>query len=162
MMRWTCCGGGLILVLTLSAALPARGEPVNAEPAKAVEPSDDAPYDPAGRRDPFRPPRASSLSHAGDMRTPLERYEIGQLRVVAVIYDTHEPRAVVEDDEGLGYIVKVGTRIGANGGQVQTIERGRLLVREDSVDYYGGHHPTDVSLDLKTGERSRTGERGRQ
>ena len=162
MTPWTWCGCGVAMVLALGAALPARAEPPGAEPAKAVATSEDAPYDPIGRRDPFRPPRASTLTRTGDERSPLERYELGQLRLVAVIYDTHQPRAVVEDDEGLGYIVTVGTHMGPNGGQVQTIERGRLLVREDSVDYYGEHHPADVALELKTNERSRTGERGRR
>jgi type IV pilus assembly protein PilP len=150
------------MILALGTLGPARAELPGAESAKAVVTSEEAPYDAMGRRDPFRPPRASTLTRTGDERSPLERYELGQLRLVAVIYDTHQPRAVVEDDEGLGYIVRVGTHMGPNGGQVQTIERGRLLVREDSVDYYGEHHPADVALELKTNERSRTGERGRR
>jgi type IV pilus assembly protein PilP len=123
------------------------------DPRNAVEPVEDSAYDPVGRRDPFRPPRATPATAAGTPRTPLERYEIGQLKLVAIIYDTHEPRAVVEDDAGLGYIIKVGTPIGLNGGQVRAIERGQVLVEEDSVDFYGDRHPSSVVLQLRTSER---------
>jgi type IV pilus assembly protein PilP len=87
--------------------------------------------------------------------TPLQRYEIGQLRLVAVIYDTNTPRAVVEDDAGLGYIIRVGTPIGPNGGQVRAIERGRVLVREESADFYGESQTAEVVLELTSGERGK-------
>jgi len=123
------------------------------ESVNAVEPAEGSAYDPIGRRDPFRPPHAAPATATGEPRTPLERYEIGQLKLVAIIYDTHEPRAVVEDDAGLGYIIKVGTAIGLNGGQVRAIERGQVLVEEDSVDFYGDRHPSSVVLQLRTSER---------
>ncbi|MFN8543522.1 MAG: pilus assembly protein PilP [Candidatus Binatia bacterium] len=113
------------------------------------------PEEGAARRDPFRPPRASAASSAGEAKTPLERYEIGQLRLTAVIYETRDSRAVVEDDTGLGYIIRLGTRIGPNGGKVESIERGKVTVREDYVDFYGEHRPTDVTLELKVAERGK-------
>jgi type IV pilus assembly protein PilP len=115
-------------------------------------PDDDRPFDPTGRRDPFRPPRASAMTRTGEPPTPLQRYEIGQLKLVAIIYDTAQPRAVVEDDQGLGYIVRVGTAIGANGGRVRDIERGRVLIEEDSVDFYGESHLSNVVMELRTAE----------
>ena len=33
-----------------------------------------------------------------------------------------------------------------NGGQVRTIERGRIVIEEDSVDFYGDHHPSEVAM----------------
>jgi type IV pilus assembly protein PilP len=123
--------------------------------AKAVEPADDVPYDAAGRRDPFRPPHAATSVRTGEQLTPLQRYDLGQLKLVAIIYDTSQPRAVVEDEAGLGYIVRIGTPIGPNDGTVKTIERGRVMIQEDSVDYYGEHHPTEVAMDLRTAERGK-------
>ena len=117
--------------------------------------SNDAVYDPTGKRDPFRPPRSNQTNLAGEARTPLQRYDIGQLRLVAVIYDTQQPRAVVEDGEGLGYIVRLGTPIGPNGGTVRGIERGRVLISEDAVDFYGERHPSDVVMELRTADRGR-------
>ena len=126
MMRWTGSGLGLVVVAAALAAATARAEtaappapaaPPDAEVARTTEPAGDIPYDPAGRRDPFRPPRAGNTAHTGEQRTPLQRYEITQLRLVAVIYATKDPRAVVEDDQGLGYIVHLGTPIGPNGAR---------------------------------------------
>lgn len=131
------------------ATRSAAGEVVTA--LERREPPDPA----AARRDPFRPPRAASEDAEGNVKSPLERYELGQLRLTAVIYGGSEPRAVVEDDSGLGYIVKLGTRIGPNGGKVYQIDRGRVTVREDYVDFYGEHRPTDVTLELKLAARER-------
>jgi type IV pilus assembly protein PilP len=151
----TICGVGVVLVAL--AATPVRAAdapPGGDELAKAVEPEADVPYNATGRRDPFRPPRAGSV-RSGGPQTPLQRYEIGQLRLVAVIYDTREPRAVVEDDQGLGYIVKVGTPVGPNGGLVREIQRGRVLISEDSIDYYGEHRLNEVAMELRTAERGK-------
>ena len=135
---------------------PAARPAPAAAPAPGVAPvavlDDDRPFDPTGRRDPFRPPRANVVTRTGEPPTPLQRYEIGQLKLVAIIYDTTEPRAVVEDDQGLGYIVRVGTAIGANGGRVRNIERGRVLIEEDSVDFYGESHLSNVVMELRTAE----------
>ena len=149
--------GGLMVALALGATLAFGEEPVPPaanEVARAVEPAGDVPYDSTGRRDPFRPPRVGAVL-SGEPRTPLQRYEIGQLKLVAVIYETREPRAVVEDDQGLGYIVKVGTPIGPNGGQVRAIERGRVVVTEQSVDYYGQQRENEVTMELRTAERGK-------
>ena len=123
------CGVALACVLATTLACPGYA----GSPAAAA------------RRDPFRPPRGGTS--AG--RTPLERCEIGQLRLVALIYDPAELLAVVEDATGLGYIVRLGTRIGPHGGAVRKIERGRLVVHEDRVDAYGDHHAEDVALELE-------------
>ena len=152
-MRATAAVFLAIAVAPAAYAGPA-GKADDVRVARAVEPSGDVPYDPAGRRDPFRPPRAGS-AQTGEPRTPLQRYEIGQLKLVAIIYDTRDPRAVVEDDQKLGYIVKVGTPIGPNGGVVRAIERGRVVVAEQAVDYYGEQRANEVTMELRTAERGK-------
>ncbi|HZP43931.1 MAG TPA: pilus assembly protein PilP [Candidatus Binatia bacterium] len=139
----------------VSAVRADPAPPAAPQQVLAVEPAGDAPYDPTGRRDPFRPPSVGSGRHSDGPRTPLQRYEIGQLKLVAIIYDTKEPRAVLEDDDGLGYIVKVGTPVGLNDGQVRKIERGRVVIEESSVDFYGEAHPNDIVLELRTAERGK-------
>ena len=144
-------------VLVALGALPVHAEspPAPDTTVASVEPMADTPYDPAGRRDPFRPPRVGAAPHTGEPRTPLQRFEIGQLHLVAIIYDTLEPRAVVEDEQGLGYIVKVGTPIGPSGGVVRGIERGRVLITEQSVDFYGEQRLNEVTMELRTAERGK-------
>jgi type IV pilus assembly protein PilP len=145
-------GLGMVMAVALGAAARAeQAQSPDTAIARAVEPAD-ARYDPAGRRDPFRPLRGGGRQ-AGEPRTPLQRYELGQLKLVAIIYDTRDPRAVVEDEQGLGYIVKVGTPIGPNGGQVRAIERGRVTVAEESVDYYGEARVNEVAMELRTAQR---------
>lgn len=154
-------GGCAGLALGLLLGVPARAvdapvalaaaEPVAVRPAPADD-GDDS-YDPTGRRDPFRPPRVNQMLVGGAERTPLQRYELGQLRLVAVIYDTRDPRAVVEDEGGLGYIIRVGTKVGVNDGVVRGIERGRVLVEEESVDFFGERRASEVVLEMASGER---------
>jgi type IV pilus assembly protein PilP len=147
----------IVLAAALSVAAARGEEPAPAaagiETAKAVEPAADPPYDPTGRRDPFLPPRVGPSIVSGTA-SPLQRYDVGQLRLVAVIYDTREPRAVVEDDQGLGYIVRLGTPIGTNGGAVSAIQRGKMIIQEDTVDFYGEHRPVEVTMELRTAEQS--------
>jgi type IV pilus assembly protein PilP len=161
--------------IVLAIGVAALASPLWTAPAPAAPPAPTAPqkapappaadepaYQAMGRRDPFRPPRISAS--VSDANTPLQRYEIGQLRLVAIIYNTQEPRAVVEDDAGLGYIVKVGTPIGTNGGAVRAIEKGRVLVREDAEDFYGESQASEVVLELTGGNVGRPAgsERGRR
>ena len=144
---------GLVLGATAKAADTAPAHPAVKRTALPAPPDADANYDPTGKRDPFRPPRLSQMLVGGLERTPLQRYELGQLRLVAVIYDTRDPRAVVEDEGGLGYIIRVGTKIGVNDGVVRDIERGRVLVEEESVDFFGEHRASEVVLEMASGER---------
>lgn len=104
----------------------------------------------SGRRDPFRP--FTTNTRAGTRRrenlTPLERYELGQLKLVGVIWDVKDPNAMVEDSAGLGYIVRVGTPIGANDGKVKLIKPGEIVVEETHVDIYGARKRREVSMQL--------------
>jgi len=152
MRRWgsrRIVAAGLALGMAVAAWTHAAhaAEPV-AQTSTLV---DDQRYDPHGLRDPFRPPTAGAS--ADDSLTPLQRYQLGQLKLVAVIYDTRFPRAVVEDDAGLGYILQIGTPIGPNNGAVKAIEPGRVIVREETTDFYGERQAAEVVMELASGER---------
>ncbi len=102
----------------------------------------------AGLRDPFRPTNLRRNMNAGarENLSPLERYELGQLKVVGIVWDLNQPKAMVEDTAGLGYIVKVGTPIGSNEGKVKAIHRNEIVVQEYQVDFYGRKSQRDVSM----------------
>jgi type IV pilus assembly protein PilP len=82
--------------------------------------------------------------------SPLERLDLAQIKVVGIIWDIKEPRAMVEDSAGLGYIVKVGTPIGSNEGTVKAIHRNQIVVEEFTDDIYGVRKKIDRSLSLAT------------
>ena len=105
-----------------------------------------------GTRDPFRPmtlkPKAGSQPR--ENLSPLERFELGQLKIVGIVWDIKEPRAMIEDRAGLGYTVKIGTPIGSNEGRVKAIYRSEVVVEEFYVDFYGAKKKRDVSMKLPT------------
>ncbi len=103
---------------------------------------------PTGRRDPFRPFNLTVRSNVRrrENLSPLERYELGQLKLVGVILDSKEPRAMVEDSAGLGYVVKVGTPIGASDGVVKAIKQNEIIIEEFFVDLYGARKRRDVNM----------------
>lgn len=105
---------------------------------------------PQGKRDPFRPIslRTRSSPRARENLSPLERYELGQLKVVGIVWDVKEPRAMVEDTSGLGYIVKVGTPIGSSEGKVKAIRPNEIVVEELHTDFYGARKKREVSMRL--------------
>jgi type IV pilus assembly protein PilP len=141
-----------VMVACLAGALEAQTEgaaaPEVVEPQPIVRP---APYDPAGKRDPFRPfildLREANLE---EPLTPLQRYDLGQLTVVGVVWNVHPPRAMIEDSIGMGYIVTVGTPIGRQQGVVKAIEPHRIVVEERVIDFYGQEQTAQVTMELPT------------
>jgi type IV pilus assembly protein PilP len=103
-------------------------------------------------RDPFRPAtlRKKVTSRPRENLSPLERFELNQLKVVGVVWDVKEPRAMVEDTAGLGYTIKVGAPIGANEGVVKAIHRNEIVVEEFYDDVYGARKKREVSMKLLT------------
>ena len=103
-------------------------------------------------RDPFRPMtlRAKINKAPRENLSPLERYELSQLKLVGIVWDIKEPRAMVEDGGGLGYVVKVGTPIGSNDGKVKAIHRNEVVVEEFYSDDYGARRKRDVGIKLLT------------
>lgn len=110
-------------------------------------------YNPAGKRDPFvaflKVERKDSRPVIGSL-PPLQRNELGEFRFVGVIWSPKVTRALVEDSEGKGYTISVGTRIGRSGGVVTRITEKEIVVREEFRDYAGSKVKRDSSLKLET------------
>ena len=119
-------------------------------PAKKPEQPERPRYSSVGKRDPFRPlslkPKVSQ--RARENLSPLERYELGQLKLVGIIWGIKEPRAMVEDATGLGYVVKIGTLIGPNEGKVKAIKPAEVIIEERFTDFYGARKSQEVSMKL--------------
>ena len=108
-------------------------------------------YDSRDRRDPFR-----SAFWARTMRDaprgPLEQYELGQLAVTAIVWETGRPRALVAEPSGSAYVVKEGSKIGKNEGLVIHIGDNLVLVKETYVDFAGEQSTKDVEMRIRTSQ----------
>jgi Tfp pilus assembly protein PilP len=90
--------------------------------------------------------------------TPLQQYELSQLRLVAIITDKGDSsgsRAVVEDSAGLGYILRVGTPIGRASGRVTAIERDRVVVEQWPSNVFGEQERMVIVKELDAGEEAK-------
>ena len=101
-------------------------------------------------RDPFRPFTLHSrrAPTPREKLSPLERYDLGQLKLVGVIWDVKVPNAMVEDSTGLGYVVRIGTPIGSNEGKVTAIEQSGLVIEEYQYDFYGAKKKVQRNMKL--------------
>lgn len=108
-------------------------------------------YDATNKRDPFR---SFVLDEAQRLtkheRGPLEQFDLSQLSVVAVVWGTQRPRALVTDPSGRGYVVQEGTPIGKNDGQVIRIGDTTMLVRETYVDYLGEATSKEIEMRVRS------------
>ncbi len=135
------------------AKTDAKADAVDLNVPKKVAESPAAPVKPNElNRDPFRPMtlRTKVSKAPRENLSPLERYELSQLKLVGIVWDIKEPRAMVEDSGGLGYVVKVGTPIGSNDGKVKAIHRNEVVVEEFYSDDYGTRTKRDVGIKLLT------------
>lgn len=134
-----------------AAAAPAGGSPAAAPGEAAAETV--ALYDPKGKRDPFLPFLKVETKAArvplGKV-PPLQRYDLGELKLVGVMWGGRGYRALVEDGEGKGHTVTVGTRIGRDGGVVSRITQDEVIVKEFSGDSGGAKYERKNSLKLQT------------
>ncbi len=140
-----------------AAAAPA---PVAAAPAAAAAPTTDAKkpdvpewsYTSVGKRDPFRSFLTELDRGAGGLTTrcatPLGRFELEQLKLVAVVTGLEDPVAMVEAPTGVGYSLRRGACIGKNGGVVAAVRSGEVVVSEWAVRADGTRDRTQTLLRL--------------
>jgi type IV pilus assembly protein PilP len=106
-------------------------------------------YDATGKRDPFRSFILTVEAERKDARGPLEQFDLTQLKLVAVVWGSERPRAVVADPSGRGYIVREGTLMGKNEGRIISIADNALVVKESYVDYFGETTTKDVTMRVR-------------
>jgi type IV pilus assembly protein PilP len=96
-------------------------------------------YSPVGKRDPFRDPATIAKPRAATdtgvtKLTPLQMYEIDQLKLAFTNTATSSPVAMIVDPAGRGHMVTIGDFLGKNWGKVSAIYRDRLTITETMVD----------------------------
>ena len=161
----TVFGSGQGAAPAPAAVAPAEGAapPDGAAAVPVIDPNaDPAPGEEVAveivdtRRDPFRP---FTLDLRPDLEeteilSPLQRYELPQLRLAGVVLDLRPPRAMLQDSSGMGFIVTPGTPIGRRHGVVKSIEPRRVVVEEVVLDYYGRETIHQVVIDMPSDEKA--------
>ena len=104
-------------------------------------------YSRKGRIDPFEPflrqpepdvtPEEQAQIERRVPRTPLEKIDLSQLTLTAVLRLPQKNQALVQDSSGKGYVVNEGTYVGNKGGQISKIFRDRIVVEEKFLDVFG-------------------------
>ena len=115
-------------------------------------------YNPKGKVNPFKPlviekPEApvkpkGKIEEVPPDATPLERIELDKLKLVAVVWNIPEPKGMVEDSTGKGYILIKGTAIGRHRGQVSRISAAGVVVTEKYEATPGNMKTREVTLKL--------------
>ncbi|MCD4742206.1 MAG: pilus assembly protein PilP [Desulfobacteraceae bacterium] len=147
--------------ITKKIVLPAKA--VKPEPAKAVKPenkdlqkddnlkddlqkdkTDTNYYVSAGKIDPFISPiikenNKETKKIINRKLTPLEKLDLSQLKLVAIINMSSGKKniAMVQESSGKGYMVKVGTYIGTNYGKIIEIKNDEIIIKERIKNFKG-------------------------
>jgi type IV pilus assembly protein PilP len=107
-------------------------------------------YDPLGKRDPFRSFVLDRLKELeASAKGPLEQFDLNQLNVLGVVWETNQRRALVADPSGQAYVVREGDPIGTNDGRVIRIDDNLMLVRETYVDHMGEQTMKEVEMHVR-------------
>ncbi len=102
-------------------------------------------YNPKGKVDPFEPlfrekpivAKVKAKRKKRIPRTPLEKIDLSQLRLVGIILASSGNKALVEESNGKGYVIRKGTYIGTNAGKVVQIQSSKVIVAEEYEDVVG-------------------------
>lgn len=111
-------------------------------------------YDPTGKADPFKPfIQLTRDKKAKGPFSPLQNYDLSQLKLVAIIKIPKGNIALVEDAMNKGYSLREGTPIGKNDGKVTKILEDRMVVEEVHENFLGEKKVHEVSLFLHRSEK---------
>lgn len=135
-----------LLLSGVTVEVSAQPETAAAKEAAALEVEQDTAesrvfaYSPMGRRDPFKalvqekPIISGKVNMRPDsIKGPLEKFELSQYRLMAIMVVKGVPRAMIKAPDGKSYTVKVGQYIGMNDGIVKNIETKIVTVNESGL-----------------------------
>ncbi len=116
-------------------------------------------YNPEGKLDPFASlykEKPAAIPTTGQKLTqeprrpltPLEKVDLSQLKLVAIIRALSGNIALVEEASGKGYVIKKGTYIGTRSGKVGKILPDRIIVEEESEDFSGKVSVREIEVKL--------------
>ena len=109
-------------------------------------------YSPIGKRDPFKSYISVLVKDPdgtkNDEVSPTEEYELDQYQLTGLLSGTSQPRALVSDPQGRGHVIKIGTRLGRNGGRVTRISNNTVEVIEEFRAPTGERIRVPITIEL--------------
>jgi len=140
---------------TTGKVAPAEVKPVAKETVEAptVIP-EEYKYDARGRRDPFLSLVAVTKQKQIKKRgaSPFESYDLGEIQLLAIAWDKKKYFAPIRLPDKKTYTITEGMSLGLEGGKVEKIAKGSVVIREYIKDYRGDIKPRDTILKLHKGE----------
>lgn len=106
------------------------------------------------RRDPFTSLLIvrNPLEDTAEPETPLQKFGLKEVRLVAIVIGKGEPRAMVKAPDNKAYMLSVGVKIGRNHGVVTGITNEEVVVEERYRDFSGSLRTEMQKITLPTRE----------
>lgn len=118
-------------------------------PVKKEDPAALFQYNPEGRRDPFKSIIiAVGKRSASDNLPPLQRKELSEMKLIGIVWGGFGHGAVIQTQDGKGYPVRKGTRIGMNNGVISQITNKEVVIEEKYLDIFGETKVRHVVMEL--------------
>jgi type IV pilus assembly protein PilP len=80
----------------------------------------------------------------------LQKYEIDQYVLVGIVWGMDSPLALVEDPEGIGHVMEMGSYVGRNWGRVTQISDNEVVVTEEYRTINGELVVNPIKMQLVT------------
>ncbi len=139
-----------VVAKTSKSKVGTKKQALQEKPAEAEKAEPKYVYEAAGRRDPFLPLAQirKPVSESGQPLTPLQKFDLGQFRLIGVIIGRNEPMAMVMAPGGKAYVLKRGIKIGKNAGQVIDIREDTVVIEERFYDFAGEYRTSVQEIQL--------------
>jgi len=119
-------------------------------------------YNPNGKVDPFMPVIIEGIEDESPQKsanvkksaqevplTPLQKLDVNDFILVAVIATPRGLAALLEDPAMNGFIIKEGMQIGRNSGVIRKILNTSVLIEEQNAESKGGSEKKIITLTLR-------------
>jgi Tfp pilus assembly protein PilP len=111
-------------------------------------------YNPSGKRDPFKPFEGGEIVYTAMSKAPLERFELNQLELTAIVWGIARPKVLFRAPDGYSYIAQVGTGIGRNRGRITKVTKNRVLIAEEFRDPSGQYVARESEFQMESDNSS--------
>ena len=140
---FSAAGSGAYAAENSPAGVPTNVVSGNAQMSGAYE------YTGLDRRDPFAPLVSKREAGRDKGVTPLESYDITEMKIIAILWDKNKYFAVVSLPDGKSYNVTDAAKVGTHGGVISKITKDTVVIRERIRDASGVMSPRDTVLRLR-------------